>query len=177
MTTGLENGRRVSDDCDVVELTVEDWDEGTANVPEDLQTSLPAVNTTQKQFFIHLSRLALIGREAHLVILSRQLSKIDHSQADDVLSSMKSWRQALPFQLTSESVSSWTSEGIWVLVLAAWCCRMECHIYRTLWRSFMHSGMESLPASRGLQDSIFNLDAIIKRAVLHGLCRFMPLTM
>lgn len=176
MTTGLENGRRVSDDCDTNQLAEEDWFEDPSDVPEDLRSCLPAINVTQKQFFIHLSRLALVGREAHVTILSRPLSQIDHGEAEMVLQSITQWRRAVPFRLTPEAVTSWTSEGLWVLVLAAWCCRLECHIHRTLWRSLMESGTEVVPISRGLQDAVFSLDAVIKRAVFHGLCRHMPLS-
>lgn len=176
VTTGLVNERRVPDDCDTVELCEADWDEDPSIVPDDLRSCLPHVNSTQKQFLIHLSHLAVLGRQAHKFALSRNPLQIDHHQVETVLGLLRTWRQQLPGELTITSTTSWDSQGIWTLILAAWGSRLECHIHRMMWRSRMRTGDQACPISSGLRDSIFNLDAVIKRAVLHGLCKYMPLT-
>ncbi|EOA91545.1 uncharacterized protein SETTUDRAFT_18226 [Exserohilum turcica Et28A] len=70
VTTGLINERYIPDDCDTVELCEADWDEDTTIVPLEMRECLTPINITQKLFFIHLSRLARIGREAHKIAFS-----------------------------------------------------------------------------------------------------------
>lgn len=88
MTTGLINERYIPDDCDTVELCEADWDEDTTIVPLEMRECLTPINITQKLFFIHLSRLARIGREAHKIAFSRKYAQIQHEQAESVLAAI-----------------------------------------------------------------------------------------
>lgn len=76
-----------------------------------------------------------------------------------------------------ESVRDWKNEGIWVLVLMAWCYRLECIIYRSLRKAYTAEDSEREQVTDSLHRAIFELDAIVRRAVTHRIGQFLPMSL
>lgn len=76
-----------------------------------------------------------------------------------------------------ESVRDWENEGIWVLVLMAWCYRLECMLYRTPRKAYVADSNERERMTEILHRAIFELDTIVRRAVTHCMGRLLPMSL
>lgn len=95
-----------------------------------------------------------------------------HTFAD----SMSTWRHDLPNDLLVDRVKHWNSKNVWVIILQAMSYRLECIFYRTLREHLRKLGDEdSLRwCNQQLFNSIFELDILMNRAVVHDLVQYAP---
>lgn len=83
---------------------------------------------------------------------------------------------ALPRSIQLESVRDWKNEGVWILVLMAWCYRLECMIYRSASKNYPLGDIEHDRMADSLHRAIFELDAVVRRAVTHRVGQFLPMS-
>ena len=143
---------------------------------------------------MHLAELSLIGKksickvfcnwiliysgsDAHTAILSRSALELDRQRVTEIIDNIHSWKVKLPSKLRPESVKEWDEEGLWILVLMAWCYRMECNIYRALRKANDLVSDDFVDSTRRLQTAIFELDIIVKRAVTHNVGKLLPMSL
>ncbi|PIB00684.1 Cutinase transcription factor 1 beta [Cercospora beticola] len=175
--SGLDNARLVrSKQCDTPTLTVDDWPDDETSCPDYLDRLLPPVEMYHKQFLIQMAALARIGSAVHSALLALQRHSLDDKQVSDLQDAIFEWRLALPRELRVESVKSWRQEGVWVLVLMAWCYRMECMFYRALRKPHHPTAPEWAAITERLHASLFELDTVTRRAVTHQVCSLVPMS-
>ncbi|PPJ59588.1 hypothetical protein CBER1_01172 [Cercospora berteroae] len=173
----LDNARLVrSKQCDTPTLTIDDWPDDETSCPHHLDRLLPPVETYHKQFLIQMAALARIGSADHSALLALQRHSLDDKQVSDLQDAIFEWRLALPRELRVESVKSWKQEGIWVLVLMAWCYRMECMFYRALRKPRRPIAPEWATMTERLHASIFELYTVVRRAITHQVCSLVPMS-
>lgn len=84
---------------------------------------------------------------------------------------------ALPRSIQLESVRDWKNEGVWILVLMAWCYRLECMIYRSASKNYPLGDIEHDRMADSLHRAIFELDAVVRRAVTYRVGQFLPMSL
>ncbi|KAH7064054.1 fungal-specific transcription factor domain-containing protein [Paraphoma chrysanthemicola] len=175
--SGLYNSLLLrADDIDTLALTADDWPSDDEVCPAELIDVLPPIRMYHKDYMIQLCNLAAIGKSAHSTVLSCAVNKIDRTQALDLLESIFEWRLALPRSLRMESIRQWEDEGIWVLTLMAWCYRLECVTCRSLRKACVAEPSELERFTDLLHKAVFELDAIVRRAVTHRVGQLLPMS-
>lgn len=94
-----------------------------------------------------------------------------------IIDSIRSWKLSLPVQLRPESVKDWNEDGLWTLVLMAWCYRMECNIYRNLNKTFGAIDDSNACYTQRLQTAVSELNIVVKRAVTHKVGKLLPMSL
>jgi hypothetical protein len=111
------------------------------------------------------------------MVLARNPSELDQQRISMIMDEIYEWKVALPSQLRVESVKNWSEEGLWILVLMAWCYRLKCNVYHTL-RKAMNDGGDSIAdVVQRFHTAIFELDIIVKRAVTHHIGKLLPMSL
>lgn len=118
-----------------------------------------------------------LGMTANNCILSCSTSEIDKACAEGIIEAIYEWRLALPRVLRIESVRDWKNEGLWVLVLMCWCYRLECMVYRALRKLYSVGDGDYESTTEALHRAIFELDAIVRRAVTHCVGQLLPMSL
>ncbi|KAH8812472.1 hypothetical protein F5884DRAFT_855768 [Xylogone sp. PMI_703] len=80
-------------------------------------------------------------------------------------------------QLHTDSVGDWTTDKIWILVLKAMSCRLECVLYRNLRKISAGEEASTRRALQKQQDAMLELDSILDRIMLHDLVASCPLSL
>lgn len=96
----------------------------------------------------------------------------------DLETALYSWREALPPELSAETIHHWSHQNIWVLILRAMSYRLECLLYRKVRR--LHGvGCDhlTLRTLQKQQNAMLELDTILDRIIIHDLVSCCPLSM
>lgn len=136
---------------------------------------LPYPDPRHPQFLIQMFELAKTSKDAYSIVLSQDPSEVNQNQAREVLQSLLAWRCALPKLFWPESITCWSTQGLWTLILLIWYARIECHIRRTLWKGIVTAKQEDFTARSHFTNAILEFDMAIRKAMLHNLCEYMPL--
>jgi hypothetical protein len=90
--------------------------------------------------------------------------------------SILDWRCSLPEDLLPSRVTVWSSDNVWILILLAMSYRLECVFYRTVREHSRGSDDQEAVTwyKQQLLSSIFELDTLLNRAVVHELVQFAP---
>lgn len=92
----------------------------------------------------------------------------------DFANAILEWRSSLPNDLLPSRVSTWSSENVRILILLAMSYRLERVFYRTV-REQSRGSDDQEPVKwykQQLLSSIFELDTLLNRAVVHDLVQF-----
>jgi hypothetical protein len=103
-------------------------------------------------------------------------SPISQSDALGYVQEFSAWRNGLPEEFSTNRVSSWTSDNVWILFLLAFSYRLECLFYRTAREHFRKSNdAEGVTwCKKQLTGCVFELDTLIGRAIEHDLVKYAP---
>lgn len=176
-TLGQMNSFQIPLHYDIPDLIEDDFSEDLTLIPPDLGGILPRTDSRHAHFVLQMFDLALINKRVYLSILSRNSSEVNQTQIEQALESMLAWRRDFPTILWPESVTCWSTEGLWTLIPLAWYATFECQIRRALWKNITLAGEDNSGARSHFINAILDFDLSVRRAVLHRLCEYMPLAM
>ncbi|EME82837.1 uncharacterized protein MYCFIDRAFT_80434 [Pseudocercospora fijiensis CIRAD86] len=172
--SGLLNARCIDDsESDVAPLTNLDWPEDSSDYMDtELMSPLPI---TAKQFLIHNGELAQLG--ARVVRFTRSRNHpISVDTAREFDAALIAFRQGLPPEFHVSSIATSSTQNLWVVLLGALSQRLECVFFRIALEHFQSIGDQDNArwCKQRLFSCIFELDAVIKRAVVYDLVKFAP---
>ncbi|KIW25997.1 uncharacterized protein PV07_09129 [Cladophialophora immunda] len=165
---GHSNVRLINDDdSDMPDVGEDDWEE--ERDCEAFRNVLPPVTRLQRLYHVENTKLSHISAD-----FCRMFRNNEHPpsipRCQEFEQSIAEWQKGLPLELHSESVRSWSVENVWILVLRALACRLECVFYRTIRQLNRTWKKECLLASKQKQEiAMFELDSTIDRLVIHNL--------
>lgn len=162
---------------DIPDLTEDDLSEDVTLIPPDLGGILPDTSSRHAHFALQMFDLTLKTKGFYLSILSRNPSEVNQAQIGQALESMLAWRRTFPALLWPESVTCWSTEGLWTLIPLAWYATFECQLRRALWKKTTLAGEDDSATRSHFSNAILDFDLSVRRAVLHKLCEYMPLAM
>ncbi len=97
------------------------------------------------------------------------------STAYELAEAISRWRGSIPEELLIDRVTTWTSGNVWIIVLLAMSYRLECVFYRLVRERAKGVDADALAWSKQrLLASIFELDTLMKRAIVHDLVHLCP---
>lgn len=158
------------------------------------QDVLGPTTILHKHFFVENCKLSTFGRyfhraiphSVHILLIRFEGAKFlrlfkssgIHSSLSTVYElaeAISSWRSSLPEDLLIDRVTRWSSANVWIIVLLALSYRLECLLYR--WVREQTRGLDEDAfawSKQQLLSSIFELDTLMKRAIVHGLIKLCP---
>ena len=189
--SGFANSRCIDDrEVDMSILNNDDWpEEGLSAEAESL---LGATTSIHRSYFTHNCQLAILGllritlmKESPLTLnnsgskflrFSRSKSPISQLEAHQFSDEFSAWRRMLPEDFSTNRVSSWTSDNVWILFLLALSYRLECLFYRRVREDHRESGGSGEIAwfKKQLAACTFELDTLMSRAIEHDVVKFAP---
>ncbi|KAL2785969.1 fungal-specific transcription factor domain-containing protein [Aspergillus keveii] len=171
---GFENARRIHDDgTEMVLLKPEDWAEELL-IPPHYKDIIPDITPLQQHFFTEICRLNLLGSH-FLSLLGPNRPTPTLPEAHAFTSSITTWRTSFPEDLLLDRVYHWDDSNARVLFLWSMGFRLECSFYRTLRQRTKGIDEESAAwANERLRRCIFELDTVLKRAVVNDVALFCP---
>lgn len=86
-------------------------------------------------------------------------------------SALEDWYKSLPVELRMEGVREWSVENVWILIMRATSCRLECIFYRLLHSRATNEDM-ALRIFQKQQSAMFEFGTVIDRLMLHKLARY-----
>jgi len=95
-------------------------------------------------------------------------------QARELSERIAKWRASVPRELLIDQISELSAENVWIIFLLAMSFRLECLLYRNLRRRDRTNAESVSWADARLTLSIFELDTLLKRAVVHGVVQYCP---
>ncbi|KAH8595050.1 fungal-specific transcription factor domain-containing protein [Bisporella sp. PMI_857] len=171
--SGFENMRRINDEeTDALLPSIDDFPE---EIPaESGDEILSPMTALHRHFFVENCRLAKFGAQ-FLRAFRYNDSVPPVSQAQGFAESLSAWRRALPPELSIDRVSEWNESNIWIIFLLAMSFRLECVFFRILrQRTRAYNPELEKWARQGLQRAIFELDTLLRRAMVHDVVSFCP---
>ncbi|KAJ0418323.1 fungal-specific transcription factor domain-containing protein [Aspergillus carlsbadensis] len=173
--SGRNNVRRLIDQhCDIAELRAEDFIEDDLTDHHHWRNILPTKTFLQHLYLVHNTTLSKLC--ARFISTVRVPSPVAQNyRPRDFEHELVQWRKALPYELRPESVTAWTHDNHWILVLRAMSYRFES----VLWREErkLHDFDEGRTMLRKQQDAMLELDMILERFMLHNLVELCPFSM
>ncbi|PYH81921.1 hypothetical protein BO82DRAFT_432278 [Aspergillus uvarum CBS 121591] len=174
---GFANGRLIDDHGIQWRLPgAEDWacEQALSSQHKDV---IPQITPLHQHFLTENCRLALLGaRFLNLLGPNRPTPAIAEAQA--FIHALTAWRTSFPEDLLLDRVTHWDETSAWVLFLGSMGYRLECSFYRTLRqraRTLVNKSLELATwASDRLRRCIFELDTVLKRAIVNDVARFCP---
>lgn len=94
--------------------------------------------------------------------------------AREFVETLSTWRGSLPDDLLLNRVVQWTSANVWILFLWAMSYRLEGSFYRMLRQQKRTSNDVNVWAARQFPCCIFELDTLLRRAVVHEVAQYCP---
>lgn len=89
--------------------------------------------------------------------------------------SLARWRSNLPGELSLENTIHWHASNVWSLFIRALGFRLECVIYRSIrQRARKLDPIKSDLAHAKLLGSMFELDSIFRRGMVHDVLKYCP---
>lgn len=193
---GFENARRIPEDETKIALfTLEDWSPELPIAPHH-RDILPEITPLHKQFFTEVCQLGLLGMRIFPAFTVRAEPQVPADErlaakflkllgpsrpvptlveAHSFLDSVIRWRVSFPEDLLLDRICHWDENNSWVLFLWSMGYRLECSFYRTFRQRTMGVHGESAAwANERLRRCIFELDTVLKRAIVHDVARYCP---
>ncbi|KAL2703936.1 hypothetical protein AAEP93_005007 [Penicillium crustosum] len=170
---GLDNLRRIHDtDFDTLELTLEDWDNGT--IPEEFEDILQPVTKLHKSFLVASCQLSLITSQVMQTMTRTPVWS--ETTWDELEKKILRWQKDIPPELHCSANHEWGVDNFWVLVLEARIHVFKCMVYRTARDAFKSRNLDiSHRATQKLHHAMLELDTIIDRIMVHGLVEYCPM--
>jgi hypothetical protein len=103
-------------------------------------------------------------------------SPITRTSAHEYAEEFASWRKSLPDEFSITRISTWSSDNVWIVFLLAMSYRLECLFYRIAREHFKlnYDGETLNWCQQQLIESVFELDTLINRAIVHDVVKYMP---
>lgn len=186
--SGFENLRCIRDmEVDVAPISKDDW--AVEHLTERAETVLGLTTELHKDFFTENIKLAqlsqLFPRLSFCFVLTLypvarfldlfESSSIPLAAAYSLADAIKLWRNSLPESLNISQISNWSSDNVWAIFLLAMAYRLECVLFRTIRRQYRGVDEEAVEWSRKrLLSSMFELDTLLRRAMVHDVIQYCP---
>lgn len=87
------------------------------------------------------------------------------------------WRRALPPEFQLETADVWSRSSVWVFVLRALACRLECLVYRDVSGQTHEQDAFRRRAAQKQQNAMLELDSILRRIMLYDLVEHCPFSL
>ncbi|KAM0256120.1 hypothetical protein ACHAQJ_005207 [Trichoderma viride] len=169
---GAENMRMIhSEDNEVITLpTPESLGD---DIPECYVHLVPPMTQQQRQYFIEFCRLARIATRCFSIVKSHPQDALDYTETEFCL-----WRASLPelLRITYREPHV-LNDTIWHMVLMMASYRFESMLCRILKKESEGRDPDlSRRAAQGVRVAIYELDAVIGRAMAYDVVQMLPMT-